>query len=275
MNIKKYFTLIVVIIISFNKISSNTKFDLNNVITFKPRVTIITSIYKGDEFIKGFMEDIIRQTIFNECELLLINANSPGNEYETIKEYLPKYPNITYIKLYKDPGLYGVWNMGIKLASADLVTNANLDDRRNPDGIRIQAKALEADKTIDLVYGDYLITYTANQTFENNNYRWWFQVQTFALQHLTQCLPGPQPMWRKSMHEKYGFFNEKFTIFGDHDMWITAATKSSIFYKIPNFLTGLIYENPEGLSSAQIKSDRFYKERNSIIARYPELSESK
>ena len=73
-----------------------------------PRVSIISSIYKGDEFIEGFMKDIVQQTMFDQYELLLINANSPGNEEEVIKGYLAKYPNIRYIKLEEDPGLYGV-----------------------------------------------------------------------------------------------------------------------------------------------------------------------
>ena len=59
--------------------------------TWKPRVTIITSVYKGDKFIKGFLEDIVQQTIFNDCELIIINANSPEKEDDIIKRYADKY----------------------------------------------------------------------------------------------------------------------------------------------------------------------------------------
>lgn len=43
-----------------------------------PKISILTSVYNGDEFIRPFLEDITRQTIFEEkCELVLVNANSP------------------------------------------------------------------------------------------------------------------------------------------------------------------------------------------------------
>ena len=41
----------------------------------------------ADEFIEPYLEDITRQTIFKDkCELILINANSPGNEEPIIKK---------------------------------------------------------------------------------------------------------------------------------------------------------------------------------------------
>lgn len=36
-----------------------------------PLVSIITSVYNGDSFIKGFMHDIVQQTIFKKCELII------------------------------------------------------------------------------------------------------------------------------------------------------------------------------------------------------------
>jgi hypothetical protein len=78
-----------------------------------PCVSIINSVYNGNEFIKGFMEDITCQTVFDKknsrghffCELILIDANSPGNETKVIKSYLKKYKNIIYRRLIKDHGL--------------------------------------------------------------------------------------------------------------------------------------------------------------------------
>ena len=60
------------------------------------KITIITSVYNGGKHIKGFLENIVRQTIFDECELFLLDANSPDNEYEVIKEYQKKFSNIKY-----------------------------------------------------------------------------------------------------------------------------------------------------------------------------------
>ena len=136
-----------------------------------PKISIITSVYNGDEFIQPFLEDMTRQTIFEEkCELILINANSPGNEEEVIKEYIEKYPNnIVYKKLEKDPGIYGVWNIGVEMASGEYLTNANLDDRKALYSIERHARELYLNSEIDLVYADMMITDKPNETFETNN----------------------------------------------------------------------------------------------------------
>lgn len=236
----------------------------------KPRVSIITSVFNGDDFIKGFLEDIVQESIFDDCELILINANSPGNEEPIIKEYLEQYPNIIYVRLPSDPGLYGVWNIAIQMASADLITNANIDDRRNHCSCEIQAKALEEDPSVDLVYSDFLITYTPNQTFENNTYRWILTNLDFKPEHMCHCLPGPQPMWRKSMNEKYGYFDETFFSAGDWEMWLRAVSKGAQFKKIPDFVSGLFFDNPTGLSNNKEVQKKLRRdiEMNCIISTY-------
>lgn len=216
----------------------------------KPRVSIITSVYKAQKFIEGFLQDIVQQTIFNNCELIIINANSPEHEEPIIKQYAQKYKNIKYICLSQDPGLYAVWNMGIKLAQADLITNANVDDRRNPNSLELHAQALESDASIDLVYSDFMITHKPNETFAKNTHNQIRQVPHFYREIVQFSTQGPQPMWRKSLHEKAGYFNERFVSSGDWEMWARAVSKNIKFKKIAG-LSGLYYWNPEGISTLE------------------------
>lgn len=236
----------------------------------KPRVSIITSLFKGDDFIAGFLSDITRQTIFNECELIIINANSPGREEPIVKEYMKKFPNIVYKKLYRDPGLYAVWNMGIKMAHADFVTNANVDDRRNPESLEVQAYALEKNPAVDLVYGDYRVTYTPNETFELSSGALTVFPYEFSPNRMYKCLPGPQPMWRKSMHEKYGYFDESFKCGGDFEMWNRAVSKGSQFKRIA-LCTGVFYSNPKGLSTDTDKKSIQDAELQKIVNQYQDM----
>ncbi len=219
-------------------------------LTCQPRVSIITSVYNGDAFIEEFLADITKQTMFDQCELLLINANSPGNEEPIIIDYMQKYSNIFYLKLKSDPGLYAVWNIGIMLARADFITNANLDDMRNPECLELQTKELEQNPEIDLVYGGYLITNRPHETFEDNTAILFCDPIEFSPTKMYVSMPGPQPLWRKSMHEKYGYFDENFFYAGDLEMWNRAVKGGAKFKKI-NFFTGLYYENPKGLSTTQ------------------------
>jgi GT2 family glycosyltransferase len=214
----------------------------------KPRVSIITSVYKGDEFIEGFLADIVRQTIFDDCELIIINANSPGHEEPIIQQYCQKYPNIVYERLAHDPGLYGVWNYGIRKARADLVTNANVDDRRNPRCLEEQACALEGDDSVDLVYAPVYLTLIANQTFESNSHYGVMNPADYSPRAMLLCLPGPMPMWRKSVHLKYGYFDESYISSGDFEFWNRLALNGVQFKKLSG-MSGIFYQNPHGLST--------------------------
>ena len=238
----------------------------------KPRVSIITSVYKGDDFIEGFLADIVRQTIFKDCELIIINANSPGNEEPVIKKYCEQYPNIRYERLASDPGLYGVWNYAIKKARADLITNSNIDDRRSPESLEVHANVLENDLSIGLVYSNVYVTYTPNETFENNTHAYILDHLEFSPELMRYCLPGPLPMWRASLHEKHGFFDEQFTSAGDFDYWNRLVASGVTFRKVPG-ISGLYYNNPTGLSTDQdlTRVARRNVEDNIIKERYSHL----
>jgi glycosyltransferase involved in cell wall biosynthesis len=235
--------------------------------TKKPRVSIITSLYNGDEFIVGFLEDQVKQINFDDYELIIINANSPGNEEPIIKEYVKRYPNIVYVRLDHDPGLYAVWNMGIKMARADFVTNANVDDRRNPEIVKKHVEALEQDASVDLVYSDYKVTETPNETFEKTTARYVVLPCEFSPNRMHKCLPGPQPMWRKSMHVKYGYFDETFKSAGDFEMWNRAVSKGARFKRVPGE-SGLFYVNPRGLSTDVTKKEMQDAESHRVSRMY-------
>ena len=239
-----------------------------------PKISIITSVYNGDDFIRPFLEDITKQTIFEEkCELLLINANSPGNEKEVIDEYLEKYPNnIVYKELDKDPGVYGVWNMGIEIATGEFLTNANLDDRKAPNSLEKHAKELYAAEEVDLVYSDMLITDQPNETWENNSSNGKkYNFPEFSFDNLKMVnMPHASPMWKKSLHKEHGLFNQKYKSAGDWDMWLRAASKGSKFMKI-KFPLGLYYFNPTGVSTNPENFSWKRKEEEEIYSKYEDM----
>jgi glycosyltransferase involved in cell wall biosynthesis len=236
-----------------------------------PKVSIITSVYDGDDFIRPFLEDMTRQTIFEEkCELILINANSPGNEEEIIKEYVEKYPNnIVYKKLEEDPGIYGVWNIGVEMSTGEFLTNANLDDRKAPNSLERHAQELYLDSEVQLVYADMLITDTPNETFENNNSNGrQYSFPQFSLDNLKMVnMPHASPMWRKSLHDAHGLFEDKYRSAGDWEMWLRAASQGSKFKKI-NTILGLYFFNPKGISTNPDNLDWKSKEEKEVYEKY-------
>ena len=236
-----------------------------------PKISIITSAYKAEKYIKEFLEDITKQTVFDNCELILINANSPQNEEEIIKDYLEKHDNIVYKKLDKDPGVYGVWNLGIEMSTGEFITNANVDDRRSFKQLEILSRELVNNKSIDLVYSQSFITENANETFSfNSSQNKVYSITHFSRENMIKCLPGCMPLWKKSLHEKAGFFNENYKHAGDWEMWLRAVRNGANFKKV-NGTHGLYYVNPDGLSTSEKMHSTRFEEEKQIFFEYKEI----
>ncbi len=52
-----------------------------------PLVSIFCSIFKGEKYIQHYLHDITRQSIFDKCELILVDGNSPENEEAYIRDF--------------------------------------------------------------------------------------------------------------------------------------------------------------------------------------------
>ena len=217
-----------------------------------PKISIITSVYDGDDYIEQFMENMTSQTIFeSHCELILVNANSPGNEQDVISKYVEKYPgNIKVVDLPDDPGIYAVWNLAVEMSTGEYITNANLDDRRRNDCIELQAKALYNNPNFGMVYNDNYETREPNILHDSPKIgRRYVTGPTCEFEDLLRGNPPHNsPMWRKSIHEEYGNFDTTLRSCGDWEMWLRATSKGMKIRKM-HIPLGVYYFNPKGMST--------------------------
>ena len=261
-------------------VETTLSYNPQNTQNWTPLVSIITSVFQGDKYIQHFLEDITRQTIFHQCELILVNANSPGNEESIIQKYLSKYPNIIYKKLNFDPGLYEVWNLAIRIARGKYLTNANLDDRRAPHHIEKHVRTLENHPEIDLVCAPLKVTLHPNQTWEQHSVAaTWFVglPEYFGRQDLferaektnaikSRNMPHCMPVWRKQLHWENGFFNE--TDYGscaDWEFWLRCASQGAQYFLLREPL-GIFYRNPKSYNRQHVEKDKIATQK--IITKY-------
>ena len=237
-----------------------------------PLVSIITSVYKGKDYIDQFLEEITQQTIFSSCELILIDCNKSEDNYDklAIEKYMNQYSNIFYHRLEKDPGVYGAWNFAIKHSNGQYITNANLDDRRSYENIETCLREIESSPEIDLVYSPFLITNEPNVTFYTTRSRQLFETHEYDKRLMYKCLPGCMPLWRRSLHEKNGYFDESYSSAGDLEFWLRCVKNGSEFKRVPQIL-GVYFFNPVGLSTSQANHYKKTNEEKSILNEYREL----
>ncbi len=206
-------------------------------------VSAIVSAYNCERFITGCLEDLERQTIADRLEIVVVNSGSQENEETIVKKFQEKFDNIVYIKTENRETIYKAWNRGIKSASGKYITNANADDRHRRDAFEVMVNELERDGNIDLVYADDIITETENETFEKHRPTGYHNRPDFDRCHLLSgCFIGPHPMWRKGLHERFGYFDESFEVGGDYEFWLRVSEKCR-FKHIKEYL-GLYLRNP-------------------------------
>lgn len=215
------------------------------------KVSAIISTYNSEKFICGCLQDLVEQTLYKkgELEIIVIDSKSDQNEQAIVQEFRAKYPNIFYIRTLERETLYTAWNRGIQAACGQYITNANTDDRHRPDALEVMANYLDGHLKTALVYADQLVTTVANDTWATTeaDKRWnWFPFSYTELER--RCIIGSQPMWKKSLHEKYGYFRSEFACAGDYEFWLRIGKTENIV-RLPEIL-GLYYDNLQGLEHA-------------------------
>ncbi len=211
-------------------------------------VTAIVSTYNSEKFIAGCIESLVSQTLYQsgKLEILVIDSNSAQSEGQFLKTAEEKYSNITYLKTKVRETLYQAWNRAIKIASGKYVTNANTDDRHSAIALEVLSDALNNDPEAVLAYGDLIVTTTENEKFECctvEQYIRYPEFDPYYQIHFGQC--GPQPLWRKNLHEKYGWFAEGFRICADYEWWLRISRYEK-FIHVPR-VVGLYLDSPTSI----------------------------
>ncbi len=240
-----------------------------------PLVSAIVSTYKSLRFIRQCLEDLERQTIADQLEIIVVDSHSPQDERAIVEEFQQRFANIVYIRTQERETVYGAWNRGVRAARGKYVTNANTDDRHRIDAFEILSRTLEEHPDVTLAYADCLITTVENETLETTQATRRFQWLEFNAKELyvRGCFCGPQPMWRRDAHQEHGYFDAAMVSAGDYEFWLRLA-QTRKFLHVPEVL-GLYLESPTsvehanrdaGAKEVQLARDRY---RDCIMAGKP------
>ncbi len=235
-------------------------------------ISVFCSIFNGMNFLPYYLRGITSQTIFSECELILIDAGSEDCT-KIINEYKSMYSNIFYTKITKDPGIYGCWNMAVKMASGKFLNNANLDDIKKENALEEQVNFLERNQNIDLVYSDSLITNIPNLSFDEclEKSPYVYNFPEFSPEALIDCNPPHQsPVYRKTLHDRYGYFDTQYRLCADAEFWLRCAAQGAQMKKINQVLGGY-YFNPTGISTNKTTEIIKMKEEAFVRQKYSHL----
>ena len=216
------------------------------------KISSITSLFKSKKFLVNFVDQFYRQSFFKETEIIIIDCNSDDEDYNIIKNFCAE-PNVIYQKEYKDPGMYGAWNMAIKKATTPYITNSNTDDVKAPWYFETMYEYMEHHPECDVAYGPVgKSSKVAAPFYEDFPKELWQCLETNLSTMLVENSPHCMPTWRTKLHDEIGKFDGKYDIKADFEFWLRCVKNKKRFDKL-NITMGNYYFNFSGVSMKDSK----------------------
>jgi len=199
------------------------------------KVVGICSLFEPLEFLQTKLENLA------QCDLrgivIYVADCSPAKTQNKVAEIITNYKQLPliFIRLPKRETLYATWNILIRRARTEerptYFTNVNVDDLYDPQYFQKMASFLDSHPHIQIASCPWYITKIKGQ-------KWPPQYHTQSGMSKGSTI-GHFPMWRSSLHEVVGFFDDRAVCIGDALFWNKI---------IGHFGHGVIAEQPETLA---------------------------
>jgi glycosyltransferase involved in cell wall biosynthesis/ADP-heptose:LPS heptosyltransferase/chemotaxis methyl-accepting protein methylase len=229
-----------------------------------PIVSVVVSTYKSEKFMRACLENLSHQTIFDRCEIIVVDSESPENERSIVAEFQQKFPNIRYVRTPRET-LYGAWNRALKLARGRYWANANTDDGMRNDALEVLAAAMEKNRDCALAYCDVAWTDQPNDTFPSNHMMRTVKYPNYTpVEALFYCITGCLQFWRTETLCQLGGFDAALRCAGDYESTLKLMFARMRAIHVPEVMS-LFYQNRTGLTQA---SNLAAQEHLELMQRY-------
>jgi glycosyltransferase involved in cell wall biosynthesis len=198
-------------------------------------------------------------------EILIIDSGSEQQECKIVEEFQKVHNSIIYFKTNERESLYKSWNRAIQKARGIYLTNANTDDRHHFECLERLVNTLEENPDDAVAYGNLYKSSISNETFEDNDKSMpCYSQKNSPGSLLLQDFIGAQPVWRKSLHDQIGMFDESFEVVGDYEFFLRAASDGCTFIHEPK-AEGIMLWHQSALST---KDSKGVKEKKLLFEKY-------
>lgn len=225
-------------------------------------VSVVMPVYNGERYLKEAIESILNQA-FRDLEFIIINDASTDKSEEIIKSFTD--PRIVYIKNDKNLGQAESLNKGIRGARGLYVARMDQDDISLPERISVQSAYMDANKEVAILGTGYQEIGRDGKVvrrglFQNSPDP--KEMLFFARLTGQASIGHPTVMIRRDIFNKVGYYDPRYHICQDYDLWLRAVRKC----RMENIPKVLLNYRIHDLSTCQKKYRDTVKEMEAIIA---------
>jgi glycosyltransferase involved in cell wall biosynthesis len=213
---------------------------------FEPKLSILTSLYQSENYLPHFLKQVSEQSVFAESELILVLNEGSREEIEAVKNFSEQYPQqVQLLQVEKVELLSASWNRAWRAAKAPYMAIWNVDDRRRPDSLLQQVKALDEHSDWVMAYGDFV---KVSKYGDEEGYN--IHTPNYSRSLFRRSIPhgGAFLVFRGDLHAEVGRFDEQLAIGPDFEMSVRVAMRGLQMGRV-NSILGYFTNEGSGLST--------------------------
>lgn len=251
-------------------------------------VTVLVVSYQSEKYIIETLNSVFSQS-YSQIELIISDDCSVDNSYQIASEWLKinstRFIHSQLIKSEKNLGTSANINRGLSLVSGDYIKIIAADDILYNSSIYEYVLFLEANKSIDVCLS-YMNVFT--NSFLHENYiktipdsslnKFFYET---PLNQYKTLLAGdvinitPTAFYKSSVFERFGNFDERFSLIEDYPMWLNLTKKGCKLSFMPFITVGyrIHSSNVHASSFHHLINPAFFKRENlRKVLVYPYIS---
>lgn len=90
-------------------------------------ISVIIAVYNGANYIDRCVTSLIKQTIFENLQIIIVDDGSTDSSLEILKKYEEKYENIDVVHI-QNQGVSNARNVGMQYVKGSYITFVDIDD---------------------------------------------------------------------------------------------------------------------------------------------------
>ena len=215
------------------------------------KISIITATYNCRDTLSDCLDSVTKQSHVSVEHVLNDGASSDGT-LELLQRYRDGPQGAVVLTSESDQGIYDALNKGLARATGEVIGLLHGDDALADDGVLDAVNEAFTDPTVQAVYGD--LEYVA-QDNTDEVIRYW-RAGPFDPANLRRGWMPPHPtlFLRRSVYDRFGFFDTSYLIAADYDFMLRVLkhlTPEQVVY-IPSVFTRMRVGGTSNRSIANI-----------------------
>jgi glycosyltransferase involved in cell wall biosynthesis len=190
-----------------------------------PTVTVVMSVFNGDEFLSETMDSVLNQT-FRDFEFVIVDDGSTDATPDILSKYALRDSRIRVLREGKK-GRSAALNLGISLANGKYVANIDADDLAMPGRLEEQVAFMEGNPEVGVLGSAYEVITDSGDVIDiighplNDS-----EIGSVIFRYNPIC--HSSVILRKDIVLALGGYRSIFEPSEDYDLWLRMSERSRL-----------------------------------------------